>query len=170
MLDVKTLHIFDTEYSADSVEWTDEGVFVVGTYQLEEKDEDLSNTKRKGRIYLFKFDPKDSSLDRLQQFETEAILDMKWYEKDLLVTSTSLGKIQFYNFREDGLSKTAEVILNHEDSENLALSIDVNEQTKRILASDSQGKISLIDAQKREIISCWKAHEFVIYLLKGQNF
>lgn len=160
MLSIETLHAYDTEYSADSVEWNDDGIFAVGTYQLEERDEDSSKSKRKGRIYLFNFNAEDFGLEKLQQIETEAILDQKWYKKNLLITATSLGKIQFYDLSEKSLTKSSEVVLTQSDDENLALSIDIDEKNERIAASDSQGKISLIDVVTKGILSQWKTHEF----------
>lgn len=86
MLEVETLHSFDTEYSADSVEWCHQSghqqIFAVGTYQLEEKEESSSSTVRKGRIYLFSFDDQKNELVKCQQLETDAILDQKWKEID----------------------------------------------------------------------------------------
>lgn len=86
MLEIETLHSFDTEYSADSVEWCQQSdqqqIFAVGTYQLEEKEESNSSTVRKGRIYLFSFDEQTNELTKIQQLETDAILDQKWKEID----------------------------------------------------------------------------------------
>lgn len=159
MLSIETLYTYDTEYSADSVEWNDYGIFAVGTYQLEERDENSSKSKRKGRIYLFDFDSENFTVEKLQQIETEAILDQKWY-KNYLITATSLGKIQFYDFAEKSLKFSSEIVLSQCDDENLALSIDVDDKNERIAASDSQGKISLIDVKTNEVTIQWKAHEF----------
>lgn len=90
MLEIETLHSFDTEYSADSVEWCHAGghqqTFAVGTYQLEEKEESSTSTVRKGRIYLFSFDDQSDELVKRQQLETDAILDQKWKEIDKVST------------------------------------------------------------------------------------
>jgi diphthamide biosynthesis protein 7 len=168
MLSIETLHTFDTIYSADSVEFNDD-VFAVGTYQLEERDEDSSKTRRKGRIYLFQFNSQNFTLDELQRIETEAILDQKWYKKNTLITATSLGKIQFYNYSEKSLTNTSEVLLSEGD-ENLALSIDIDEKNERVAASDSQGKISLIDVVTKELVSQWKAHEFEAWTCAFDRF
>ncbi len=63
---MSALHTFDTEYSADCVEFCpNEGfqdVFVVGTYQVLAGKE--TETNRTGRFYLFKVgDYKDDGLD-----------------------------------------------------------------------------------------------------------
>lgn len=83
MLEIETVQTFDTIYSADSVEWCQDDAhqnyFVVGTYQLEEKDAiDSSNNVRKGRIYLFHYDEATAELTECQRIETDAVLDQKW--------------------------------------------------------------------------------------------
>lgn len=176
MLEIETLHTFDTEYSADSVEWCPvdgcEDYFVVGTYQLEEKDEDVSsNNTRKGRIYLFEYNQELDELKMCQQIETEAILDQKWKDK-CLITATSLGNIQKYSFDSNHeLSKLSEVNLGLEGVESLILSIDVEQKSSRILASDSQGRISLVDMEKEQpIMQQWQAHEFEAWTCAFDRF
>lgn len=92
MLEIETLHSFDTEYSADSVEWCHQSdhqqIFAVGTYQLEEKEASSSTTVRKGRIYLFSFDDQSNELIKFQQLETDAVLDQTWKEIDHVYLST----------------------------------------------------------------------------------
>jgi diphthamide biosynthesis protein 7 len=154
---------FDTEYSADSVEWyPKENIFAVGTYQLAADDENsLTKSIRKGRIYLFKFDfESDDNTDRLkklQQIETDAILDQKWFN-DRLVVATSLGKIETFKYEED-LTRVESVDL-HDASDRLALSVDVDTIGERYMASDSSGELSLIDAKTQSISMQWKAHDF----------
>lgn len=82
MLKIETLHCYDTQYSADSVEWChhDEfkNVFSVGTYQLEEKNANVSTDNiRKGKIFLFELS-ETNELTKLQEIDTDAILDQKW--------------------------------------------------------------------------------------------
>lgn len=84
-MEIETLHSFDTQYSADSVEWcqneSHKNYFSVGTYQLEERDADVScNNVRKGRIYLFNYNEISNELKKCQQIETDAVLDQKWVE------------------------------------------------------------------------------------------
>jgi diphthine methyl ester acylhydrolase len=162
MMEIEVLHTFDTEYSADSVEWcqTHKDIFAIGTYELEEKDENVSaNNVRKGRIYLFHYSD-DNELTKKQQIETDAILDQKWNGSNL-ITATSSGHIQRYTLNDSqNLEKLAQVELSSEDCGNLALSIDIHKDTKRILASDSKGRISLIDEAENSIIRQWMAHDF----------
>lgn len=169
MLSIETLDTFDTEYSADSVEWNNEGFFVTGTYQLEEREESSSKSTRKGRIYLFEVD-ENLSLKKLQQIETEAILDQKWYMEKFLFTATSLGKIQLYNFKEKELEFNCDLKLCNDERENLALSIDTDEKMKRVATSDSQGQISIIDIQTKAILSQWTAHDYEAWTCAFDRF
>lgn len=175
MLSIETLDTFDTVYSADSVEWNNDGFFVTGTYQLEERDDEASSkSTRKGRIYLFEID-ENLRLKKIQQIETEAILDQKWYMEKFLLTATSLGKVQVYNFHENSLEFKYDIKLCNEeggdnDKENLALSIDTDEKMKRIATSDSQGQISIIDIETKEILSQWAAHEFEAWTCAFDRF
>lgn len=165
MLEIESRHTFDTEYSADSVEWCRvdgyEDLFAVGTYQLEEKDATVSaNNVRKGRIYLFKYDSEGDELVKTQQIETDAILDQKW-DGNRLITATSRGFVQKYLLNDDGeLEKSRETELNNGEVGNLTLSIDIHESSSNILASDSKGRITLIDEERNEIVRQWAAHGF----------
>lgn len=71
---------FDTEYSADSVEFCPVRGFMhlvaVGTYQVIEDESVGNNTKRTGRILLF--DTSASETVLVQQIECGACLDMRW--------------------------------------------------------------------------------------------
>lgn len=157
MLEIETLHTFDTEYSADSVEWCQleahQDIFAVGTYQLEEKDAAVSaNNVRKGRILLFNFD--GEKLKEKQRIETDAILDQKWNCEELF-TATSLGHVQRYKLSDDQeLTLTDQIDVA---AGNLALSIDICKDS-RILASDSKGKLSLVTEMK--VSRQWQAHSF----------
>lgn len=170
MLSIETLDIFDTQYSADSVEWNNEkNIFVTGTYQLEERDEKSSKATRKGRIYLFKVND-ELKLEKMQQIETEAILDQKWYKENVLITATSLGKIQMFDFHNEKLQFNSELIIKEQEEENLALSIDNNLEMLWIAASDSQGQISIIDIENKKILNQWKAHEFEAWTCAFDRF
>ena len=77
----KTIHVWDTELSADSVEWCPndgyEYLFAVGTYQVDknEDSEAFSGSQRSGKISLHKI---DDELSLLQTLDVAAVLDMKW--------------------------------------------------------------------------------------------
>lgn len=106
LISAKSLATFDTEYSADSIEFCPtpgyEHVFTCGTYQLlpvkseeriasageddagregeegeeEEEDEETPPAERIGRLYLFNLDGDVPT--EVQRVETAAILDAKW--------------------------------------------------------------------------------------------
>ena len=77
----QTIHTWDTELSADSVEWCPnngyENILAVGTYQVEksEDSEIFSGNQRSGRITIHKV---DKELVILQTLNVAAVLDMKW--------------------------------------------------------------------------------------------
>lgn len=160
---IETIQIFDTEYSADSVEWlnSNDNVFVLGTYQLEEKDEATSSNKsiRKGRIYLFNFEISNQTLEKLQQIETDAVLDQKWMDHNLVV-ATSVGNIEFYHYDKTLKFEHKTLIPFIDGSENLILSLDTNKENGKISSSDSNGQISLIDFNTQTVQAQWKAHDF----------
>ncbi|KAG5680379.1 hypothetical protein PVAND_009888 [Polypedilum vanderplanki] len=160
---IQTLCTFDTEYSADSVEWySKENIFAVGTYQLD--DDNNTKSTRKGRIYLFKFDfasgddNGDHKLEKIQQIETDAILDQKWFNNKL-VTVSSLGNVETYEYLQELTKVNSLSLINEgETGERLALSIDVEYES--YLISDSKGQLSLVDINSNSISSQWKAHDF----------
>lgn len=82
-MNVESKFHFDTEYSADSIEFCpfDNDWFICGTYQL--RDDELNDDpnapkKRLGRYYLCRLDEQRQSFSVQQQDETAAILDIKW--------------------------------------------------------------------------------------------
>lgn len=113
-----TLDSFDTEFSADSVEWCPvenfQNIFVCGTYQLaqeesasednsseenasEENTSEETPKKRLGRIYVFKV-VDGRKLELVQRLDVAAVLDMKWAhirinEKILLAIANSDGRL-----------------------------------------------------------------------------
>jgi diphthamide biosynthesis protein 7 len=135
---MQTLHIWDTEYSADSVEWCPvspyQNIFVCGTYQLSttenievkktECDDSLKNLemsegraicnpyKRNGCLYLFAIDSL-KGLCLLQTLDMPAILDCKWchckiYGKILLAVANSVGEVLLYEMHTTGKPKSEE--------------------------------------------------------------
>ncbi|XP_012152025.1 diphthine methyltransferase isoform X2 [Megachile rotundata] len=177
-----TLDNFDTEFSADSVEWCPidpfKDIFVCGTYQLmkdaELKSNESVSSKRLGRIYMFQVKT-SGSLTLLQQLEVPAVLDMKWSHvkcqaKILLGVVNSLGYLQIYELNDKKSLQllTEEKVAN--ENEVLALSLDwctdSNESISKIVVSDSKGCISLfqINGSKLSKINSWPAHEFEAWI------
>ncbi|XP_076240103.1 diphthine methyltransferase isoform X2 [Calliopsis andreniformis] len=182
-----TLDSFDTEFSADSVEWCPansfKDIFVCGTYQLLKEDEQTYKSKyskRLGRIYMFRV-VDNGCLALLQNLEVPAVLDMKWahimYEdKILLGVVNSLGYLQIYQLQNDAQKETLELLTEKkvmDDDEVLALSLDWctgrwvhDESNPKIVVSDSKGFVSLFEINKTELnqINSWPAHEFEAWI------
>ncbi|XP_058796537.1 diphthine methyltransferase isoform X2 [Phymastichus coffea] len=182
----QTLESFDTELSADSVEWCPsenfQDIFVCGTYQLTSNDSEgfptLNKVKRVGRIYLFQVD--DKKLRLLQQLDVPAVLDMKWchikiYGKILLGVCNSEGYLQIYELIKDELEFASEIAVNDASEKPLALSLDWStgrrlETTEdiKIVVSDSQGSVSLFNiagsVKNIERISRLHGHDFEAWI------
>ena len=83
----RSLQVFDTELSADAVEWCPipqwHNILTCGTYQLQNSPggavEESAAPSRIGRLYLFEFRQECSltaPLTELQRLDTPAILDL----------------------------------------------------------------------------------------------
>ena len=162
MLEIETLHTIDTEQSADSVEWCRtpnyQDYFVCGTYELQENEEEESSRVRKGRIYLYKYDMELNELQLKSTINTNAILDQKWIENSL-VTATSAGDVECYKLGNQ-LDFIDKMRLTDVDEEVLALSVDVNGTSRKVLVSDSRGLVTLVDLASMKVETSWMAHEF----------
>lgn len=177
-MNIKTIHSVDTEYSADSVEWcptqNSQQYFVCGTYQLEDNQsqELVLPTRRKGRIYLYKYDGNTEQLSKLDVIETAAILDQKWSEVDkkpIVAAANALGEIMLYRLDGDKLPLISSVHLNPDIDNLLTLSIDWNansETNHQLLSSDSKGNISLLQLNETElnVVTKWNAHSFEAWI------
>lgn len=180
-MNIRTLHTVDTEYSADSIEWCPtvgfHQYFVCGTYQIEENTsttELAAPTRRKGRIYLYRYDATVDVLEKLDTIETAAILDQKWScdlsERPILAAANALGEVMLYELYEDRLKLLSTVHLNPDAEKLLTLSIDwstnSNEDGRQLVASDSKGDITLLRLTENqlEIVSSWNAHSFEAWI------
>lgn len=162
---IETLKTFDTVYSADSVEWCPfegyQNYFVVGTYQLQENEKEspaTSSTIRKGKIYLLCYEEATDELILCDTIETDAILDQKWFNEYLIAT-TSVGTVQIYKLNGKQLELQNELKLTEGDTDNLALSVDVDAPNKRTLISDSKGRVTLANIDGT-IQRQWLAHDY----------
>ncbi|XP_062874174.1 diphthine methyltransferase [Trichomycterus rosablanca] len=177
----RNLQVFDTELSADTVEWCPlpqyKHILVCGTYQLQ-KDGD-QNPSRIGRLYLFKFDQQSSltPLTEIQRIDTPAILDLKWChtavsERPLLGMATAGGEIQLHKLLDTQESSCAlEWVLSTElGPDRLALSLDWStrrgESDTRVVSSDSTGALTVLSLGEASLtaISQWKAHDFEAWI------
>ncbi|XP_055388940.1 diphthine methyltransferase [Condylostylus longicornis] len=179
-MNIQTLHTVDTEYSADSVEWclhpNFSEYFACGTYQLDDVDNNTSSQapcRRKGRIYLFKYELKNNILKEEFRLETAAILDMKWlnYHREefpILGAANALGEIHIYNIQDNKLVLKSSIQLNSNDDNLLALSLEwspnVNNELNnyKLITSDSKGCVSLLNYDGVQLIKLktWSAHNF----------
>lgn len=189
-----TLDTFDTQFSADSVEWcpveTFRDVIVCGTYQLTNKDENAITkcdgaSKRFGRIYAFRV-MDDGKLTTLQQIDVPAVLDMKWLHcpdkenRILLAIVNSIGYLQVYRLEGDRGTETLKLIVERKVSDNdgelLALSLDwstgrcISESRiaddLHIVVSDSRGWISRFTLDRDDLTRdlSWRAHDFEAWI------
>ncbi|KAK2845475.1 hypothetical protein Q7C36_010329 [Tachysurus vachellii] len=179
----RNLQVFDTELSADTVEWCPvhpyEHILACGTYQLQKDDE--KNPSRIGRLYLFHFDQQQSftpPLIEIQCIETPAILDLKWchtelYERPLLGMATACGEIQLHGLKDtqDGRCALEPIFSKELGPNRLALSLDWSTgrgdgTDPRVVTSDSTGSLTLLSLTEDDLsaVSQWKAHDFEAWI------
>lgn len=190
---ISTLDTFDTEYSADSVEFCPcpnyHDYFACGTYQLQQNDENEASKessvpcKRKGRLYLFKVNQQLKKLQHLQSLETAAILDMKWLNEKhwhnsdrnepILATANALGQVEIYELRDEHLMLCTTHALDKKETSTLALSLDwsmysENHRQRNLIVSDSSGSISLlnfnVELKQLTLTHKWNAHSFEAWI------
>ncbi|GAA5986423.1 hypothetical protein JCM5350_002916 [Sporobolomyces pararoseus] len=150
-LQARSLAYFDTEYSADSIEFCPSipNLFVCGTYQVDQHQTELNSTAaaqqteendggegnkpevvRTGRCYLFKIDRNGNNLKELQRIETPAILDMKWSPRpwngydNVLAIADAKGHVQLYSLDQETLQLSLIDIVTVSDESTLCLSLD----------------------------------------------
>ena len=173
---LKTMETFDTEFSADSVEWCPakgfEDLMACGTYQLTAQNDIRysnpdSKNKRIGRIYLLRSNVKEVhlGLKLLQKLDVAAVLDMRWahiknLDKTFLAVANAEGFLQIYEL--DKYSETislrliSESLVGDPQNKNMALSLDWsigtgefdNSSNIKLTVSDSGGDISLFQLEE----------------------
>lgn len=185
----RTLQVFDTELSADTVEWCPipewSHIVACGTYQLQKSDdktaEECIAPSRIGRLYLFHCNTQRSfspPLTETQRIDTPAILDLKWChvpisEHPLLSMATAGGEIKLYKLTEP---KQGTCVLECELStvlgpDRLALSLDWStgrgeSNDVRVVSSDSTGSLTVLSLGEAGLTAeCqWKAHDFEAWI------
>ncbi|XP_051952808.1 diphthine methyltransferase isoform X2 [Xyrauchen texanus] len=185
----RTLQVFDTELSADTVEWCPIQqychVLACGTYQLQKSDdktaEDSTAPSRIGRLYLFHYNSQQSispPLTETQRIDTPAILDLKWCHipisgRPLLGMATADGEIQLYKLTEaqQGTCGLESELSTELGPDRLALSLDWStgrgESTDvRVVSSDSTGSLTVLSLGETSLTTVcqWKAHEFEAWI------
>ncbi|XP_065819152.1 diphthine methyltransferase isoform X1 [Labrus bergylta] len=183
----RNLQVFDTELSADTVEWCpvspDQHILACGTYQLHKGTggED-AGTSRTGRLYLFEFRREGlvrPPLTELQRMDTAAILDMKWCHVPLsgeavLGMAVASGELQLYSLSksQEGGRSLRSLSSLEVGAERLALSLDWStgrmdsSSDVRVVCSDSAGCVSVLEPAEGGLtaLSHWKAHEFEAWI------
>ncbi|AWP07037.1 putative diphthamide biosynthesis protein 7 [Scophthalmus maximus] len=182
----RSLQVFDTEQSADTVEWCpvspNHNILVCGTYQLQKGAgvEDATQS-RTGRLYLFDFRREESMsppLTELQRMDTPAILDLKWCHvpvlgKAMLGTAAATGELQLYTMSDgqEGSCSLQTLSSLEVGAERLALSLDwstgrMDSSDVRLVCSDSAGCVSVLSLAEGALtaLSQWKAHDFEAWI------
>lgn len=187
----RTLQVFDTELTADTVEWCPipqwAHVLACGTYQQLLEGDDKQRTEgsaapsRIGRLYLFDCNPQSSFIPPLtesQRIDTAAILDLKWChvpisERPLLGMATASGEIQLYKLIEaqQGSSGLECELSTDLGPDRLALSLDWStgqgeSSDVRVVSSDSTGSLTLLSLGEADLTAVcqWKAHEYEAWI------
>ncbi|KAL1497904.1 hypothetical protein ABEB36_008786 [Hypothenemus hampei] len=173
----ETLFKYNTEFSADSVEWCphdpNKNIFVCGNYQLGEPSND-NTTNRLGRILLFALS--ENHLTLCQSINTEAILDQKWCPNQINGTSllgvvNAKRALQIYRLENSNLILMTEFKFSDSVSETLILSLDwstakYESQQPHITCSDSNGNIHLLQLQNDKLVlqQSWHGHSFQAWI------
>lgn len=182
----RSLQVFDTELSADTVEWCpvspSHDVLVCGTYQLNRPvGEEDATPSRTGRLYLFEFrreGPMIPPLTELQRLDTAAILDLKWChvpvsERPVLGMAAATGELQLYTLSgsQDGGRSLQPLSSLEVGAERLALSLDwstgrLDSSDVRVVCSDSAGCVGVFSLAEGAltVLSQWKAHDFEAWI------
>ncbi|KAM4577655.1 diphthine methyltransferase isoform 1-T1 [Odontesthes bonariensis] len=183
----RSLQVFDTELSADTIEWcpvaSSHDILACGTYQLQKGGgEEDATPSRTGRLYLFEFRQEASMgppLTELQHMDTAAILDMKWChvpvsEKPVLGMAAATGELQLYTLSEgqqEGGRSLQTLCSSEVGAERLALSLDwssgrMDSSDLRVVCSDSAGCVSVLSLAEGALmaLSHWKAHDFEAWI------
>ncbi|XP_018574760.1 diphthine methyltransferase [Anoplophora glabripennis] len=177
---ISTLFSFDTEYSADSVEWCphepNQNVFVCGNYYLLDCDE-AGQKKRLGTIMLFSV-TQNNTLKMHQILNTAAVLDQKWCHNKinnyaLLGVANSSKRVEVYRLNSEKMQidLISSIEIQNCESETLILSLDwstaiYGSNEPEIVCSDSKGRIHLMKLIDNNIIllNTWQGHDFEAWI------
>ncbi|XP_054282115.1 diphthine methyltransferase [Macrosteles quadrilineatus] len=190
MAQITTLVSWDTELSADSVEWcpfpSKHQLLVCGTYQLIEGEDQLTSS-RQGKLHLLSFmDSEVKELSLLQTVHMPAVLDCKWapqliQDKALLGVVNAAGQLVIYKLIEGDETLPAKLVeelsINLPSAEDkgevLALALDWSVSCDvRISVSDSKGRISIfcLDTAGLKLEHNWTAHEYEAWTVHIDRF
>ncbi|XP_061529186.1 diphthine methyltransferase isoform X2 [Phycodurus eques] len=180
----RSLQVFDTELSADTVEWCPvahcHGFLACGTYELQKAKGEDGASSRTGRLYLLEYQREALSppLTERQRIETPAILDLKWCHvpvsgKVVLGLAAATGELQLYALSDcqEGASNLQSLSSVELGAGKLALSLDwstgrMDSSDVRVICSDSAGHVSVLSLDEGALmtLSQWKAHDFEAWI------
>ncbi|XP_071754557.2 diphthine methyltransferase [Centroberyx gerrardi] len=185
----RSLQVFDTELSADTVEWCPvplcHNILACGTYQLQKgpdgAGEEDAAPSRTGRLYLFEFRQEgcmSPPLTELQRVDTPAILDLKWChvpvsEKPLLGMAAASGELRLYTLSDSQQGRRSLKALSSLEvgADRLALSLDWStgrgdSSDVRVVCSDSAGCVNVLSLGEGGLTAAsqWKAHDFEAWI------
>ena len=166
----KLIFKFDTELTADCVEWSplNKEYFLCGTYELNQK-----LNQRFGKLYLFNISD-NNDIKLKQKIDSDGIFDIK-YSYNLINNNSYLGEVNskgnlnIYKFKNEKLTLTTSI--NTKDT--MGLSLDWNNRVLNenkninISASFSNGGIKVFNFDN-ERLSCIfnieNAHEYEAWI------
>ncbi|RZF48420.1 hypothetical protein LSTR_LSTR014232 [Laodelphax striatellus] len=174
---------WDTVFSADSVEWCPDEEFahilLCGTYKLEENSSESDSSvpqTRVGLLHLMRLS-ETLELKLVKTLETTGILDIKWSPFRIngsvaFAIADAVGTVSLYTVIETegqyDLLLCTQCKIEHNDKENIALSIDWSQTSEGKLAvSDSNGYISVLTFNSSDVslTSQWNAHSFEAWIV-----
>ncbi|XP_073997034.1 diphthine methyltransferase isoform X2 [Rhodnius prolixus] len=177
---------FKTELNADCIEWCPinnfHDLFVCGTYQLSENEENVmtSEKKRVGYLYLFKFSNKfNGFLKVLQKLSMPGILDCKWCHVKLqnnvfLALVNAVGELRILlldgNGDETLLQEVHKVKLTSNE-DTLLLSLDwstgITDSVVKVVVSSSSGHVTMVSFSDGSFYKhdSWKLHDFEAWIV-----
>ncbi|XP_046394458.1 diphthine methyltransferase [Ischnura elegans] len=191
MLEAVTLDHKVMKYNADCVEWCPikefYDMFVCGTYQLIERDEETldmasNNASRLGSINLYRVNQK-GMLVLQHRVDTPGILDMKWcsltssLNEPILAVADAKGFVTIFYLRKDNENHAlvfGESIECVDTKGTLALSIDWksgNAENLQLVVSDSSGSISILSLIEGALVKfyTWHSHSHEAWIATFDN-
>lgn len=181
-----TLHVFDTVYNADSVEWCPippyKNCFACGTYQLmDSNDKSVEDGDkeylRSGGVSIFTV--LNNELEESHKVKSPAVLDMKWCGRKLnnkivLAVANAVGEVVVFQLENKTLKLLSKCVLKKKAGDFLTLSLDWTKQgcDDLICSSDSAGNITIIKFlnDTLSVLQEWNAHSLEAWIVCFDSF
>lgn len=177
---MRTLHVEDTVYDADSVEWCPispaKNIFACGTYHLVKNEE---QQQRVGSILLYRM--QKDKLEAIDRVDSPAVLDMKWcprraYDEIVLAVANAIGEVCLFQLEDFQLKFMTKCSLKKNEGDCLVLSLDWSKETSAedftLCASDSEGNLSVLKFinGNLQIVQDWNAHSLEAWIVCFDSF